>query len=209
MNEDTSWEGNHRYIRWFASKALQRAISAGVRGIQLDDFVQEATIAWLIACKHFDPTRGVPFIPYLKLGMQRHINRWLRDEIGEVTLTPKSLDATVSEENETELGDLLADNLALSADEQVIRKDLRAQVLERLSPRARRYLELLESPPPELLEEMNAILAKAKLGRAMGLTRFAPVRVSSDLIFKLMGAPNHERQRIHREIEAAIQKVSG
>ena len=209
MNADTSWEGNHRYIRWFASKALQRAMAAGIRGIQLDDFVQEATIAWLIACKHFDPTRGVPFIPYLKLGMQRHINRWLSDELGEAAMTPKSLDVTVGENGTTELGDLIADTSAISADELVIRKDVRARVLGLLSPRARRYLELLESPPPELLEEMNAILAKARLGRAMGLTRFEPVRVSSDLIFKLMGAPNHERQRIHREIEAAIQKVSG
>ena len=170
MNQDTSWEGNHRFIRWFAAKALRRALAAGVRGVQLDDFVQEATIAWLVAVKHFDPTKGVPFIPYLKLGMQRQINRWLQGEITQCLEASYSLDHT-----DEELGPKAAkfeefvENGDAPIDEELIRKDTRDKVLALLSPRARRYLELLENPPPELLEEMRALVAKAKIGRAMGI----------------------------------------
>lgn len=209
MKQDTSWEGNHRFIRWFAAKALRRALSAGVRGVQLDDFVQEATVAWLIAVRHFDPSKGVPFIPYLKLGMQRQINRWLQGEINQCHEASVSLDFTPDDSATPgfKTADKI-DNGDLAIDEALIRKDTRDKVLALLTPRARRYLELLESPPPELLEEMKALIAKAQIGRAMGITRFAPVRVSSDLIFKLMGAPNHERQKIHREIDGAIKRVT-
>lgn len=207
MTQDTSWESNHRFIRWFAARAMRRAIAAGVRGVQLEDFVQEASIAWLMAVKHFDASKGVPFIPYLKLGMQRHINRWLNREIGGVQLAPFSLDKTLTEDSEDAFSEVVADT-AETPDEFVIRQDIRARVLRRLSPTARVFLDLLENPPRELIEELRAISAKAEIGRSMGLLRFVPTRVSADLVYRFMGIPPFERTRINREIEDAIRKVT-
>lgn len=188
-------------------KALQRALAAGMRGVQLEDLMQEASIAWLLACKSYDPARGVPFLPFLKRGLQFHINRWLKYEIDECHNASASYDMTIGDDDSAPVSEIIADARHIPQDEQVSRKQNWTLIASHLSPLARRYIELLESPPPELMAELKAVMAKAERGRAMGLTRFAPVRVSSDLIFRIMGLNNYERAKITKEVQKVIEST--
>ncbi len=207
MTDDTSWEKNCQIVKRLAAWAMRQAAFTGVRGVQFEDFFQEASIAWMKAVERYNPSLGVPFAPYLTNGIKQRLLRLLKNERGASYFAPTSLDQPLSEDIATSLLDTFSDNSA-PIDTTLIEQETRNRVVAKLSPRARCFIELLESPPVELFEEMKAVIAKAQKGRSMGITRFAPVRISADLIFTIMDAPPYERTKILKEIAHVSKRLS-
>jgi len=208
MAAQISYQASERLVNSFARRVMRRAQAAGAKSVQLADIVQECWVAWCQARDRYDATTGVPFGAYLMRGMQQHINRWIKEEIGERLMAPVALDATGGDdEDDNSLHNVIADGGSLP-DEIVELANQKAYVLERLSPLARQFVTLLTDPPKELLEEVQAIQARAEWGRSRGLNTFAPRDVTAPLVFDLMGLNRTDRSKIYRELRLLAEEVS-
>jgi DNA-directed RNA polymerase specialized sigma24 family protein len=201
----TSYEASLPVLKGIALRVQRRCRAAGAASIQLEDIMQELAIAWIQADANYQPG-PVPFVAYLRRGCFNHVNRWLKSEIGEFMLAPTSLDKTTGEDGENELHSAIPDT-ARPSDELLEEKELRDRALARLSPRARQFYEILESPPPELMSEVNNVQARAEFARSRGINTIAPTSLTAAQVFDLMGLTRAERNQVTAEIRA-IGKVS-
>lgn len=199
-------EGQRRYIGAFAARVERRMKSAGAR-IGPGDVFQELCIAW---CKARDTWRSdlqVPFKAYLMRGMQIHINRWVDNEIGFSHLTPMSLDNATVGESDAGLHEVITEKDHVTACDAVESKDAREFVLARLSPRARLFVELLDSPPVFMVDAVKAGKIKAAAAKARGLSVITPNSVTASMVFEFMQADPIERRVIYKEL-AKMAKMS-
>lgn len=51
------------------------------RGMEKEDLVQEANLALIRACKHFDPAMGIKFVSYSGRSIDRQLRRALEDQV--------------------------------------------------------------------------------------------------------------------------------
>lgn len=195
------------YIKRAAGRFLRRARAAGASTVTVDDIVSELSVAWCMARDGWNPQFNVPFGAYLARGMINHINRFLKKEIGAAQFAPYSTNARFQEDDDTELGDMLASR-EVSQEQFLIEKLSWERAVGELSPRAKRFIELLESPPPELYEQVTALQARAIYARERGIDSFAVKGVTGGLVLDFMGASRTERTAIYKEIKILARKVS-
>ena len=201
----TSYEANLPVLKSIALRVQRRCRAAGAASIQLEDIMQELAIAWVQAERCYQPG-PVQFGAYLTRGCYNHINRWLKGEIGEFLFAPTSLDKSGTDEGENELHNIIPDT-ARPSDELLEEKEMRERALARLSPRARQFYEILESPPPELMTEVTNVQARATYARSRGINTIAPTGLTAAQVFDLMGLTRAERNQVTAEIRA-IGKLS-
>lgn len=207
----TSYEASKRLIQYTARRVHRRMFAAGARTVMLEDIVGELNIAWVIATQKWEESRGVPFGAYLMRGMSFHINRWVDHQIKEFQLAPFSIDIDPSSDDPSEAGANDRKNVSIDmpgADEILIAKDTRERVLARMTPMTRRFVELLESPPEDIVAEHSAIQIRSAYGRSRGINCATPSQVSSALIFDFLGCTTVERRNVYREINGLAKKVS-
>jgi DNA-directed RNA polymerase specialized sigma24 family protein len=216
-----------KWLHHFSHQVARRMRAYGVRVFDVQDVYQECTIAWCVARNAFDESRGVPFTPYMINGVRMHINAWLRKEMGDKCIaitsslqdatfekgtlgdiigddTESAEDALINGEQQLAFVDLVSDG-AESAEDTILKRQERARNLRRLSKEARTFLTLLENPPDELVEEFKRIRERTAYGRAMGFPSASPKRISSSLVFELMGATHAQRAGVYREIEGLLK----
>lgn len=165
VQDQTSWENCYRLLHQFCHEYMKKAQRSGLN-VDYDDLFQEASLAYLNAKQTFDPTRGFRFITYMGTCACNQLGRFLGGEFNrrrhQVSLAPET-DETQEEQLER-MGASECDSI----EEDIDFEKLRHRIRLRLSPPARRVLDILESPPPEIVEELRATQAKARIARAQG-----------------------------------------
>jgi hypothetical protein len=208
MNGIPRFEDFEKIIRSFGRRVRRRFVAAGGRVLDQEDIDNELVIAFCLARDAWKPDRGVPFEPFLRLGMRQQINRWLDKQIEHSIVASESLDRDIG------TGDVdgrmpmrtVGDQIAADgpdAEEALIEKTTRQRIVDGLSPRARLFVDLLIDPPAEFTAQIAAIQARARYARERGIAGFAPKTATAALIFDLMDAPSSERSAIYAEIRNA------
>lgn len=181
-----------------------------------DEIKQELSIAWLEAVEKYDPDKGASFSTFLYIGMLRRVNRFISNNY---ELEPASqVNTLLSLENEqiniASNNDqaskhsshfLIDQNLSVLA--KLEQKSCYKLVLRNLSERAKQFVEFLCYPPIELIRALDDLTEKAKYARSKGYSYSAVKRVSANIIFKIMGAEQSERNRIIKEIRNQAMSI--
>jgi DNA-directed RNA polymerase specialized sigma24 family protein len=202
------FEDHKGLLMHWAHRVHRRVFSCGGQSTQLQDIFQECCIAWCIARDKWKPEitlddgtiKQVPFGAYLANGVRNHINRWADKEILEHGWGHLDLDAPLTGEFESDAHGVTPDQ-SDSAFEILERKDAREQNLECLSADARKFMEILESPPPQIMAILEAQQAKKQFAAERGLAAgFFLKKLSMSLIFDVMGANAKQRAAIMGEV---------
>ncbi|WP_326894463.1 sigma factor (plasmid) [Rhizobium beringeri] len=200
-------------VRAFAFKVLRRVHGLGAKTQTIDDIESELWVAWCIACDRYSAEGGAAFSTYLYSGMRRHINRWIEknfERFHEETIAA-SLDAQVFSDENGELGSQVGHLVAdpqMTQDEAYQRENCFAYALSRVSPRAGQFLKFLKEHPPELMERMKDLEAKAEYAKEQGVNYAMPHRLTSSMILDFMGASRVERKQIMDEVTQIGQLIS-
>lgn len=202
MNMVLRVEDSMKAIRAYAGRVMMRLSNAGSVATY-DDVVSECMVAWCIARDSWKEENGVPFMAYLRLGMRNHVNRWVEKELKEHNGSHLEFDRSGDEDGDSTLHDIFADENAELPEDAVIAADRRARQLARLSPRARQFVEFLDSPPKALVDILNGLRARKEFATERGVAAgVVPKRIPAALIFRFMGANSREQTRINEELEA-------
>lgn len=194
---------SQKVINSYVYRVERRLFAAGAPAHLVEDVKQECWIAWCKARDSYDEASPASFKTYLWNGIRMHINNWIRENVNarHQEIVAKSLD-----QERTEDGATLA-NVIPSADpmpdELVMREDLWSYAIKHLPPRAKQFIELLREPPALLLEQVKQLEARAKFAKEKGVAMPFTNRVTTRMVFDLMGATRHEQNII----AAAIKKV--
>ncbi|KAA5604348.1 hypothetical protein F1188_15920 [Roseospira marina] len=191
-------------VNTLAWRVSRRMTAAGARLVESADIRQEIWIAWTRARDSYDPTSKVPFGAYFWRGAMRHMNQWCRQmEQTDVKIFGLSLDDQLTDD--ASLHEVVEDTSVVSAEENVRLSERRSRVLAKLSPLARRFLELLESPPPELYAEIQALqdrMAWARERKVRGGRGSTTTRVTTAFVADVMGLDRMTRRTVYRELES-------
>lgn len=191
----------------FAFKVLRRLHGLGARSHTLEDVQQELWVAWCKACEAYRPDHGASFSTFLYTGMQRHINRYVEKNFerfhGETVALSLDSSESVSAGNDgtddATLGESIADTVA-GADVMLEQEQNFAYAMTRLSPRAQQFMTFLKDQPIELLQQLRALEAKGAYAKQRGISIATPQRLTTFMVFDLMGASRSERQKILEEV---------
>ena len=212
MSQAPGYAQCKRQIDRFAARVNRRLLAAGVRAYDLEDITQECAIAYVIAAERWDPTSGVPFAPYLAMGMRNHVNRWCDQEVKQshgasMSLDHEYLDRSYSSGDTATLHDAVGASQP-DAYELYALKTTREKVMAQLTERTKLFVELFESPPEFLVAARNDLIAKAKHARDRGMYGMASDNITATLVFDFMDAGRMERHRIRQELHDLSKKVS-
>jgi DNA-directed RNA polymerase specialized sigma24 family protein len=194
-----------RRMSWSIARKLH---GSGATSLSHEDVEQELWMVWCRARDTFDPTLGVPFKAYLIEGIRRSklaINRKVFNRIGEERAS--SLDAPAGRDDESaNLGDMMPGNEPLP-DAEVEEITHYTWALRRLSSRSALFLKLLYEQPPELLEQMRQLKARADYAKEIGAQNVLISQITTGFVFRLMGADRPERTKILAELRKLSEKV--
>ena len=194
-----------RRLSWSIARKLH---GSGAMSMSREDVEQELWCVWCRARDTFNPELGVPFRAYLLEGVRLSklaINRKIYKRIDEERAV--RLDAPVGdEEQSSSLIDLLPDGGPLQDDMMLEAKHF-AWALSKLSARAALFLKLLYEQPPELLDQMRELQARADYARSIGAQNIMISHITTSLVFRLMGADRPERTKIFAELRKLSDKV--
>lgn len=210
MSNAIDMAASRKMVISLTTRICARMRAAGVRIIEREDVEQELWLAWSVARQSFDPQRGVPFGAYFYRGAIDHMNGWFRElERRDIKLIGLSLDQNAGEENDRSIHEVVADESIVSADDKLELSERRQKVFERLSPMAKRFVELLDNPPAALYRELDAMKQRALFCRSNG--RYAsptPATVTTGMIGDLMGLNRVDRTRVFNEIREVIANAA-
>jgi DNA-directed RNA polymerase specialized sigma24 family protein len=200
---------SEKIINSFSFKVGRRLQAAGAPMHLIEDVRQELWIAWCKARDTYDESSPASFKTYLYGGMRIHMNNWIRDNINRrhAEVIAKSMDAELDEENG---GATLADMIPSADPTPEVTFWLERTwefAVARLSPRSRQFVELLREPPEGLLAQVRQIEARTAFAKAQGISAPFNNRVTTSMVFDLMGASRNERIKIAAEIRKLGAKM--
>jgi DNA-directed RNA polymerase specialized sigma24 family protein len=188
---------------------MRRLAGASITIFQRDDIMQELWIAWAIACRNYDPASNVPFLAYLSLGMKQHINRVIEKHAERFSGQTYALSFDYAAPSEDGEGLVLSDKVAsIYGTTESIEDDLAwKQAIALLSPNARIFATLLKDTPPEISEQVIHLREKSKHAATMGVSKSYPMRVTTRMIFDLLGCTTKQSREILSEISSLKSNV--
>lgn len=190
------WEDYEKLARLVAHRVKRLAPQAPV---SVDDLVQEAWLTFARVCERYDPARGFQFSTYFGRAV------WY-DLLKTIGRRP----STVSLDEAAQDGRPLLDALASPGADPLRRleeKELAEHMLARLSPDARRVLELTLAPPPAIEREFQAVVALKRQVDPAEAARFESVGIGWAFVMKVMRLSSRRRWRISREINRFKEAV--
>lgn len=195
-----------RRLGWAIARRLH---GNGATSMTNEDVEQELWCVWCRARDTFDPTLGVPFKAYFLEGVRMSrlaINRKMHKRIDEERA--KSLDTPIGndDENTTSLLDLIASDDP-SVEAKMAEETHIAWALTKLSDRAACFLKLLYEQPPELLDQMLCLKARAEYAKEIGAQNILISQITTSFVFRLMDADRPERTKILSELRTLSEKV--
>lgn len=204
MASDIDFSKHRGLLLHLAHRVQRRIYGAGSQSTQFDDIFQELSVAWCIARRDYDQSTGVPFGAYLATGIRNHINRWADKEIFAHGWNHVDLDAPLDLEGDFDAHSVTPDSQD-DAFDIVARNDVAQQNLECLSANARKFVQLLESPPEPLINILKAQQAKKNYAKERGLPPgFFFKKLTMALVFEVMGVSLRERAAIMNEVRLIV-----
>ena len=197
-------------VKAFAYKVLRRVHALGAKTQTIEDIESELWVAWCIAAEKFDPAGGASFKTFLYQGMRLHINRWIEksfERFHDETIAASLEAGSPDDANRGTFGEVVADTKERQ-DQAFQREDCFQYALTRVSDRAGMFLKFLRDNPPELMNRMKDLEAKAKHAREIGASYAMPHRLTSSMIFDFMGASRVERKQIMEEVTQIGRLIS-
>lgn len=204
------FEKSRRQVRRLAYRVMRRLSSINAPIISQSDIEQELWVGWCKARDVFDPERGVPFAAFAQRGMKQHINRYIERHIErfEGQTFALSLDANCFENGEdTTLGEAIASD---NPEPHKISEQLSSfrASYRRMSPKAQTFVRILNDQPQELLQEILMAQDKAEHASKLGAPYVQQRRITSKMVFDLMGLSRTERVKIMAEVESIAERAS-
>lgn len=190
-----------------ALRVQRRLHSFGVRHIELDDLMQEAYVAYVLAARSWDSSRGVPFGLYFARGLTHHLNRVVLGEERQRAMMGLSLDEFLTPEEDGSTHEIIP-AVQDDPERELLLKERGERVLRKLSGPARKILELLRDPPPFLFQQVEAIQARALYARSIGRNSVVAAEITLGLIADFLGLSRYERRQLYSEINNLAEKVS-
>ncbi len=179
------------YATWWIRQAVTRAIADKARTIRIPVHMVEKLNKVVHVERQLVQSLGREPTPDEIAGELQWTAREVKDILRFAQL-PVSLEKPIGEEDDSELGDFVEDETALSpfdtASENIRRENVRT-VLEALPPREREVLEMrygLKGHQARTLEEV---------GRAFGVTRERIRQIENNTLKKLENLPEAQRLR--------------
>ncbi|OCP22017.1 MULTISPECIES: sigma factor [unclassified Ensifer] len=192
-------------LSWSIARKLH---GSGAMSMSREDVEQELWCIWCRARDTFDPTLGVPFRAYLLEGIRISklaINRQMFKRIDEERA--KSLDAPIGDDDEMgSLIDVIASD-DTTAETKMVEETHLNWALRRLSARAALFLKLLYEQPPELLEQMRLLKARADYAKSIGAPNILASHITTAFVFRVMNADRPERTKILAELRKLSERV--
>lgn len=196
MNDQIAFTPAHqKAIDNFAWKVWRRAQSGGARSLMLADIKQELCIAWCKARDSWKAEFNVPFGAYLVRGMQLHVNRWVQEEITE--------GHAASLDNETDEAASLYSAVPDGVEGQDVlleAKERKMNMMAKMTPLTRQFVEFLDSPPAFLIEAVKDYQAFKRVAKSLDRDFAAPKGVTAAMVFDFMELYGYERSKIYREL---------
>lgn len=205
--EPLSFKQHERLLMKITWRVLRRVHSAGCKTLTHQDLMQEAAVAWCKARDNWNPEFNVPFAPYLTRGVLNHLNRFVQGEINQRLLIAVDIDSSPDGSADTTMHEVISSETQLSVEDQVVESDIRAYVMQRLSPVAKIFVELLSSPPQWLVDEFNALRARSEYARTRGIPSATPRSITNAMIMDFLGLSRTQRHKIYLEIKAISEEV--
>jgi DNA-directed RNA polymerase specialized sigma24 family protein len=202
MSDCVRFEDYQGLARQMAGKVYRRLRGAGC-AMEFDDVMQEVCLSFAVCARNFDPQRGFKFSTYFMRSGFNNLNRWVEDQIAErhVSLDAENddgypLHVTIASNEET-------------AEIKAVAQSTREHLLGLVSENTRQVIELVESPPQFLIDEMDALRAKSAWGKEQGLRHVAaPVSLSVHHVIKFLGLSQNEEREVKAEIDWIMRKAS-
>ncbi|OAB55678.1 hypothetical protein AY600_02040 [Phormidium willei BDU 130791] len=190
------WCDYERLVKKEARKAYTRLRASGCN-VELDDLVQEGAITFIKACeKYCAQASDAKFSTYLARALQNNLRRWGKYETRKVA---RSMDDEIGESGGT-LHDLIGTD-ETRPDSLVEQSRIAAARLKALSPLARRCVEMLDSPPPALIEEYRRVVQFERYAEEMGFA-VKTSRLNLPFIYRALGLPTKTAWRVSAEIQS-------
>lgn len=194
------YEDYHRFIMQCARKGVRRLQAAGCNAVDLEDVQQQMAVTFVMCAERFKPELGYPFLAFFKRALWHNFNRFVEEQVQNI-VNPLSFDMPLQEGDGT-LSEIIPDTQIVPVDEMIEREQARRRNLNKLSPVARRVVEMIENPPKEVTEQVHALRAKAEFARQRGIVP-APVqdRLSLTHIFDALGIAAGRRHQIYKQLK--------
>jgi DNA-directed RNA polymerase specialized sigma24 family protein len=172
--------------------------------LTVEDLRQEFWITWMSARDSYSPERGASFETFLAVCVRNRMISLVGGEIRRSSIWAKSLSEPVGEDG-TMLVDMLPSNDE-PVEQQIARAQERQRNLERIDPRLRLMIELLESTPPELDAEIAAANAKASYAESRGFAARPQRHLNLTLLSDIMGIGRCTRYRMIEEMQEIVNE---
>lgn len=187
------------------ARAYHRRFYAAVgSSLTVEDLEQEFWIVWTKAKEHFDPSKGFDFKAFLGVSIRNRMLVIARENARQSHIWAISANTPVGDNEEGCLLDLVEDK-SKPVESVLIERNQRQYLLERIDPRLRKMLELIENTPAELEREVEAAQAKASFAASRGLAMKAPREITLSMLSEIMGVSRCSRYRMIDK----IQDISG
>jgi DNA-directed RNA polymerase specialized sigma24 family protein len=210
VNDHVDMKRSEKTINSLSFKFHRRIQAMGGRSHVLDDVRQEMWIAFCKARDTFDPDMGASFNTYLTKGIMLHMNRHIEKSFERFhgQTVALSLDAESFGAEGKSLSEVVPDDNAIDAEQAAFRSFAFKRSQVALSPKAAEFVRLLDGASETLAKDFLAFDAKAEHAKTMGLVFARPSRVTSSMIFDLMGVGRWHRAKISQELTEYAESAS-
>jgi RNA polymerase primary sigma factor len=179
------------YATWWIRQAIMRALSDTSRTIRLPAYLSDQIGRMRHTQNQFQQSLGrPPTIDELAEGMDLTTNKI--EHMLQSVRQPLSLESPVGEENESELGDVIEDEMATDPEEavsQVMMNEEMRRMLTTLPPREQHVLNLRFGLAGE--EAMTL----SEVGQQMGITRERARQLETQALDRLRNPSSRRRRR--------------
>jgi len=192
--------------RWASHKIVARAAASGI-ALDFNDVLQEVALVWINCTEHFDPARGVKFSNYFGRSALHEYHAICRRLLGANFAHTVSLNGPAGgEEDESELGDLVADANAENPETRLIRDEEAGRLLAG-NPLLRRLTELAVRPDPEMQAQLDALEAQRGWAAELGVPIDADGRAPTCLTPAMVGRALQFNWRDRRLLNQAYEEA--
>ncbi|MDX5412864.1 MAG: hypothetical protein LPK02_07435 [Rhodobacterales bacterium] len=205
MTYEAAYKDYEKMLAALSHRARRRAEAAGIV-LEFEDLFQEARQTFLRACETFDAQKGAKFSTYLWASVVNNLKR-IESVSRSIQARTVSLDKQVGDDDGGTFHDILGCDQE-SVEDRLERLETETAHFHRLSQNAKRVILALDSPTPEIAQEVRRMQAFRQLciDRSMAA---ATRQLDVTTICTLIGLSDREARKVKQEFKALMEEVYG